>query len=368
MNIAKIELSVIEIPLKSPFVTHLGIVKNREGIIVKITDQDGHVGLGEGVAFSTPWYTEETVKTSMHMLEDVLIPLLLENPVQHPEQVSSLFQSVRRNQMAKAGVEMALWDLFAKQQQMSLSKLLGGTREKIASGVVVATDSLTNARRQIDNYLAEGYQRIKLKISPGQDYTFLAEIRKHYPDLPIIADANSSYSLGDLDRLKALDEFHLLMIEQPLAHDDLIDHAILQKEIKTPICLDESIVSFEDARKAIEMGSCGVINIKAGRVGGLLEAKRIHDYCLEREIPVWCGGMIEFGVSRAHNIALASLEGFTIPGDISASSRFWEEDIIAPEVTVENGYIAVPDKPGIGYTLNEKRLQQCLLGKKEFRF
>ncbi len=230
--------------------------------------------------------------------------------------------------MAKAALEMALWDLYAKSQSVPLSKLLGGTQDRIPSGVVVATDSTIKALKQIEKYLAEGYQRIKVKINPAQDYSLLSEIRRVYPDLPIMADANSAYTLKDTARLKALDEFHLMMIEQPLAHDDIIEHAILQKEINTPICLDESIVTFEDARKAVEFGSCKVINIKAGRVGGLYEAKRIHDYCFEKGVPVWCGGMIEFGISRAHNIALASLPGFSIPGDISASERFWEEDII----------------------------------------
>lgn len=366
MDIATIELFVISMPLKSPFVTHLGEVREREGIIIKVTDKDGVEGYGEGVAFSTPWYTEETVRTSLHMLEDFLIPLLQKHPINHPEEATSLFQSIRRNPMAKAGLETALWDLYAKRQGQPLAKLIGGSREAIASGVVVATDSTAMALKQIEGYLEEGYQRIKVKINPRQDYEFLKEIRHHFPDLPMMADANSAYTLKDMERIKALDDFNLLMIEQPLAHDDIIEHAILQEKLVTPICLDESIVSFEDARKAIEIDACRVINIKIGRVGGLHEAIKIHDYCYERGIPVWCGGMIEFGVSRAHNIALASLPGFTIPGDISASSRFWEEDIITPEVVVKNGSVSVPEGPGIGYDINEKRLQQVLLTKKTF--
>lgn len=368
MKIASIELFVVQMPLKSPFLTHLGTVKDREGIIVKITNKDGFSGFGEGVAFSTPWYTEETVTTCLHMLTDILIPLLEKHPIKHPKDALHLFSSVRRNNMAKAALETALWDLYAKTHSETLSKTIGGTRPVIASGVVVATDSTAKALQQIEQYLMEGYQRIKVKINPNQDYSFLAEIRHRYPDLPIMADANSAYSLKDIDRLKALDDFNLLMIEQPLGHDDIIEHALLQKEIQTPICLDESIVSFDDARKAVEFGSCKIINIKVGRVGGLYEAKRIHDYCFEKGIPVWCGGMIEFGISRAHNIALASLPGFTIPGDISASSRFWEEDIISPEVTVENGVIDVPLNPGIGYEINEKRLQEILLTKRTYTF
>ncbi|WP_160724083.1 o-succinylbenzoate synthase [Bacillus sp. USDA818B3_A] len=368
MNIALIELYIIQMPLKSPFITHLGAVANREGIIVKITDKDGITGFGEGVAFSTPWYTEETVTTSLHMLSDILIPMLKQHPIKRPEDAAQAFQSIRRNHMAKAALETALWDLYAKQQTSSLSAMLNGTRNVIASGVVVATDSTANALKQIEQYLKEGYQRIKVKINPKQDYAFLAEIRKVYPELPIMADANSAYTLNDIDRIKALDELNLLMIEQPLGQDDIIEHAILQKEMKTPICLDESIVNFEDARKAVELGSCRVINIKVGRVGGLLEAKKIHDYCFLHNIPVWCGGMIEFGVSRAHNIALASLPGFTIPGDISSSNRFWEEDIIDPEVEVKDGLIKVPNSPGIGFSINEKRLNETLLSKRIFDF
>lgn len=366
--ISSIVLNVIKMPLKSPFLTHLGAVIEREGIIVEVHGRDGVTGYGEGVAFSSPWYTEETVETSLHILTSFLIPLLKKNPISHPQELSQLFHSVRRNHMAKAALETAVWDLFAKKEDVSLAKMIGGTMEKIPSGVVVATDSTENALNQIEKYLKEGYQRFKIKINPKLDLKFLREIRRSYPEIKLMADANSAYSLKDIDRLKALDEFNLLMIEQPLAHDDIIDHAILQKEIQTPICLDESIVTFEDARKAIELGSCKVINIKVGRVGGLYEAIRIHDYCYERNIPVWCGGMIEFGVSRAHNIALASLPGFTIPGDISGSSRFWEEDIILPEVMVKDGWVEVPAGPGIGFQISEKRLQETLLVKKTFSF
>jgi len=364
MQLAEVHLKVIRMPLKSPFYTHLGTVKEREGIILKVISKEGMEGYGEGVAFSTPWYTEETVKTSLHILEDVLIPLLKGKQINQPEEAAPLFSAVRRNHMAKAGLDMALWDLHAKQKGVPLSVLLGGTQKQVAAGVVVAANSPEAALAQIEGYLNDGYQRFKVKISPNQDYRLLAEIRRHYPNLPILADANSSYTLRDADRLQALDDFNLLMIEQPLAHDDIIEHSYLQKKINTPICLDESIVTFEDAAKAIELGSCKVINIKAGRVGGLTEAKKIHDFCLTKGIPVWCGGMIEFGISRAHNIALASLSGFTIPGDISASNRFWEEDIIHPGVAVEKGFVKVPNTPGIGFSINEKRVKETLVMEK----
>jgi o-succinylbenzoate synthase len=368
MRISSVQLYVIKMPLKSPFSTHLDVVEEREGIIVKVMDSDGVCGYGEGVAFSSPWYTEETVQTCLHMLNDYLIPLLKKFPINHPSETSTLFKSIRRNNMAKAALETALWDLFAKENMVSLSNVLGGNRKRIPSGIVIATDSVSKALNQIEHYSSEGYQRFKIKIHPGQDISLLSEIRKFYPNIPLMADANSAYTLKDIDRLRALDEFELLMIEQPLGHDDIIEHSVLQKEIRTPICLDESIVSFEDARKAIEFGSCKVINIKIGRVGGISEAKRIHDYCYDRDIQVWCGGMIEFGISRAHNIALASLPGFTIPGDISASSRFWEEDMITPEVTVENGWVKVPVEPGIGFEINEKRLRETLVAEKAYFF
>jgi o-succinylbenzoate synthase len=368
MNISAVQLYVIKMPLKIPFQTHLGTVIERESIIIEVTDFDGISGFGECVAFSTPWYTEETVKTSLHLLTDILIPLLQKNPISHPNEAANVFKSVKRNHMAKAGLEMALWDLYSKKQAKSLASVIGGVRGEIPSGVVVATDSTVVALNQIEKFLSEGYQRFKVKINPKQDYAFLAEIRSHFPDLPLMADANSAYSLKDLEHLKELDDFNLLMIEQPLAADDIIEHAKLQKSLRTPICLDESIVTFEDTKQAIELGSCRVINIKAGRVGGMGEAKKIHDYCLEKGVPVWCGGMIEFGISRAHNIALASLQGFSIPGDISASNRFWEEDIISPEITVNGGYVKVPTEPGIGFSINQKRLKEVQQSKTVIKF
>ncbi len=368
MQLNSIRLNVIKVPLKSPFVTHLETVKEREAIILEITNRDGIVGYGEGVAFSSPWYTEETVKTCYHMLKNFLIPLLQKSPIQHPSEATTLFSTIRRNHMAKAALETALWDLYAKEQAISLSRLLGGEADSIPSGVVVATSSLSDAIKQIENYLAKGYRRVKIKISPEIDIKFVSEIRKRFPSLDLMADANSAYSLKDLQRLKALDDYGLLMIEQPLAVDDIIDHSFIQKELKTPICLDESIVTFDDARKALQLGSCRVINIKIGRVGGIETALKIHQLCLEKEVPVWCGGMIELGVSRAHNIALASLPGFTIPGDISGSDRYWEEDIIDPEVKVMNGHILVPKGPGIGYQVNNDKLNDKTVFRETIRF
>ncbi|WP_059171489.1 o-succinylbenzoate synthase [Bacillus sp. FJAT-27445] len=368
MNLSSIHASIISMPLKQPFHTHLGTVEERESIIVEAVDEDGNRGFGEGVAFSSPWYTEETVGTCWHVMTEFLIPLLKRNPVSHPKDASLLFGGIRRNHMAKSAIELALWDLYAKQKQVSLARLIGGEADRIPSGVVVASKDEGQALEQTAMYVEEGYQRIKVKISPANDYRLLSRIRKAFPDLPIMADANSAYTLNDADKLKALDELGLLMIEQPLAHNDFLEHAKLQTKLTTAICLDESINSFTDAVMAVELGSCRIVSIKAGKVGGLQEAIRIHNFCKDRGIPVWCGGMIEFGVSRAHNIALASLPGFTIPGDISSSSRFWEEDIIAPGVLVENGWITVPKSPGIGFEVNRSRLEQISTKRKAFRF
>lgn len=368
MDIKGVKLSIIKMSLNTPFTTHLGSVSGREAIIVEVENRNGCIGYGEGVAFSSPWYTEETVQTSYHVLKDFLIPLLRTKGISHPEEASVLFSSVRRNHMAKAALETALWDLQAKKEGLPLSTLVGGTMEAIPAGVVVGNPNLPEALKQIEGYLEQGFKRVKVKISPENDFHYISEIRQQYPDLPLMADANSAYSLEDVDCLKALDEFGLLMIEQPLGYDDIIDHAKLQPQIETPICLDESIVTFDDARKAVELGSCKIINIKIGRVGGLGEAKRIHDYCHSKGIPVWAGGMIEFGISRAHNIALASLPGFTIPGDISGSDRYWEQDIIEPEIKVENGMIKVPDSPGIGLELNRKRMKEVTVFEERFEF
>lgn len=366
MKIKKITLYHIQMKLITPFITSIGHVEDRELILVEVEDVNGVIGWGEVVAFSSPWYTEETVKTAWHMLEDFLIPIVLNQEIDHPTCVAELFSNLKRNNMAKSGLEGAIWDLYAKQRNLPLARVIGGVYDKIESGVVVSLTTVEETLQKLADRIEEGYKRIKIKIKPGQDYELLKTIRHHFPDIPIMADANSAYSLDDLDHLKKFDEFDLMMIEQPLHSDDIIDHAKLQKELKTSICLDESITSFEDAKKAIELGSCRVINIKIGRVGGLTEAKKIHDYCNDHHIPVWCGGMLETGISRAHNIALASLPNFTIPGDISASSRYWEKDIIIPEVTVQNGYIEVPTGPGIGFEVNRELVNKFTLKKNVF--
>ncbi|WP_207369446.1 o-succinylbenzoate synthase [Heyndrickxia coagulans] len=358
IGIEKVSLSVIKMSLKSPFENALEKVTEREAILLEVLDKEGVAGFGEAVAFSTPWYTEETVQTCFHMLKDVLVPLLREKPVAHPKEVSGRFRSVRRNHMAKAAIETAIWDLYAKKKQKPLWRLIGGARDRVDAGVAVGSHDTADALRQIGAFVDEGYKRVKVKIKPGHDEAFIREIRHAFPDLALMADANSAYTLEDAPRLKRLDRYGLLMIEQPLAADDIVEHAALQKQLETPVCLDESIVTYHDAESALRLGSFRVLNIKIGRVGGLYPAIRLHDLCASRGIPVWCGGMIEFGVSRAFNLALASLPGFTIPGDISSSSRFWEKDIIEPEITVENGQIRLPDRPGTGFEIDRAYVEK----------
>lgn len=367
MKIVKIELFEMEMKMKTPFTTSFGTVQNKKFYIVKATDESGVVGWGEGVAFEAPWYTEETTKTSLHIIEDFLAPLLLHVPISHPDEVDELFSPIRRNPMAKASLEGALWDIYAKLQGLPLATAIGGKRAAIDVGISIGIESTIERQLAVvEKYLNEGYKRIKIKVKPGWDIEPVKAIRERFGNIPLMIDANSAYTLEDVDHLKQLDPYQLLMIEQPLAVDDIVDHATLQHKIMTPICLDESICSFDDARRAIQIGACKVINIKIGRVGGISEAKRIHDLCVVNGIGVWCGGMLESGIGRAHNIAITALDGFNMPGDTAGSSKYWEEDIIVPEVTVEDGQIIVPQRPGIGYEVNEKLLLKYCTNRKTY--
>lgn len=359
INIEYVILRHLQMELKAPFTTSFGTFQRKELILVEVVDRDGVSGWGESVAFSAPWYSEETVKTNWHMLEDFLVPLALAEPIHHPEELSKRFSAIRQNNMAKAALEGAVWDLYTKRLGVPLSQALGGTKKDIEVGVSIGIQpTVADLLQVMERYVAQGYRRIKVKIKPSWDVDVIREVRRAFPDVPLMADANSAYTLADADRLKALDEFGLMMIEQPLAADDLLDHARLQPLLQTPVCLDESIRSYDDARKALDLGSCRIINIKIGRVGGLWEAKRIHDLCAERGVPVWCGGMLEAGVGRAHNIAITTLENFTLPGDTAASSHYWERDIITPEVEVHGGLIRVPDAPGIGYDVDRRQVER----------
>jgi o-succinylbenzoate synthase len=319
----------------------------------------GEVGWGECASPIDPYYCEETTETCWHILKDFIAPNVVGREWANVDELIALYDKVRRNNFAKAGLEMACWDLLAKVQGKPLHALLGGTRREIESGVSLGIEQdIDRLYAIIDQYLDEGYRRVKLKIGPGKDVGVISKVRERYPDLPLMADANSAYRLSDLPTLQQLDAFNLMMIEQPLANDDIIDHASLQRELATPICLDECIHSVEDVRKALELGSGRIINIKVSRLGGLQEAKKVHDYCYARDVPVWCGGMHEFGIGRAANVAINSLPGFTLPGDISGSDKYYAEDIVNPAILATEGAIPVPDAPGLGYAIDEERIRR----------
>ncbi len=374
MKIEKIELRHIKMELVSPFTSSMGTEYAEEHIIVRV-DGEGFTGWGESVAESTPFYSYETVTTAWHILQDFLIPAILGKNISSIDEAIKSYEKVRGHKMAKAGLEAALWDLFAKSKNISLSKMMvgihasgSGTRNKIDVGVSIGIQSsVSDLIKKIEGYLAEGYKRIKIKIAPGNDIQLVKAVRKEFPNILFQVDANSAYELKHIDLFKQMDDYNLLLIEQPLGYEDIYDHSKLQRELKTPICLDESIHSLDDTRAAIELDSCRVINIKPGRVGGFTESKLIHDYCASKNIPVWCGGMLESGIGRAGNVALASLPNFTLPGDISASKRYYKEDIVEPEFVVnKDGTMDVPTKPGIGVEVDMKMLEKVTVRKSEY--
>jgi O-succinylbenzoate synthase len=356
--IAAVELIEIRLPLVHYFETSFGRTTERHIILVRVQDADGAEGWGECTAAENPFYSDEWTETAWATLKTFLVPMVTGREAESSAGIFTLMSAVRGHRMAKAAIETACWDLEAKRAGLPLWKYLGGVREEIACGVSIGIhETVELLLEKIERELAAGYRRIKIKIKPGWDARVIERVRARFPDILLMADANSAYTLGDVALFQALDEFNLMMIEQPLAHDDIFDHAELQKQIRTPICLDESIHSRDDARHAIRAGACRIVNIKLGRVGGHREARRLERVCRERGTPVWCGGMLESGVGRAHNIALSTLEGFTLPGDISASERYWHEDIIEPSVTVNSrGILTAPVEPGLGYTVNRTRV------------
>ena len=356
MKIERIDLRIVKLPMIRSFATSSSQKNSQTHVLVKAY-ADGLVGWGEAASPADPYYCEETFETCWHLLEQFLVPLVIGREWWSIEEFKAPYRKVKRNNFAKAGIEMAAWDLLAQSQGKPLHELLGGTRSEILSGVSLGIESdIQRTFDQIDQYVGEGYRRVKLKIGPGNDVNLISQVRDRYPDLPLVADANSAYRLDDIPMLKQLDQFGLTMIEQPLAHDDIVDHARLQAELETPICLDESIITAEDARKALDLGSGRVINIKVSRVGGLSEAVKIHDLCRERGIPVWTGGMHEMGIGRAANVALCTLPGFTFPGDVSGSDKYYAADIVDPPILAHNGAIAAPTSPGLGWTPNEARI------------
>jgi O-succinylbenzoate synthase len=350
MQIREMTLRELRMKLVAPFETSAMRTDVRRIVLVGVR-VDGVMGWGECVAGEAPGYSPETTDTAWHILREHVWPLVKERKFSAAAEVWALLEPVRGHNMAKAALETAVWDAEAKQRGVPLAKLLGGKREEIGSGVSVGIkESLDELVAEVKKELAAGYQRIKIKIKPGKDLEPVKRLRQEFPRIKLMVDANSAYRLEDLQLLQQLDAFHLMMIEQPLGWDDLYGHVQLQKKLQTPICLDECIHTLEHAEAAIALGACKIINIKVGRVGGYTAAKKIHDLCQANHVPVWCGGMLESGIGRAHNIAVSTLPNFTLPGDVSASRRYWEEDIIEPEVTVSaQGTIRVPTGPGIGF-------------------
>ena len=365
MQIKQIELIEINLPLVHFFETSFGRTYERRIILTRVVDEENNEGWGECTAGETPSYSEEWTDSCWQVLEKILAPMILEKEIETAGEVWQVMEKVRGNRMAKAAIETAIWDLEAKKLNVPLWKHLGGVNREINCGVSIGIqDSVEQLLEKIQVELDAGYQRIKIKIAPGWDYEIIKKVRETFGDIPLMGDANSAYTLGDIEKLKSFDEFDLLMLEQPLSNEDIIDHAKLQREMKTPICLDEPIKSPADARKAIEMKSGKIINLKNGRVGGHLQSKEIEQICRENKIPVWCGGMLESGIGRAHNIAISTLAGYTMPGDVSASKRYWHEDIIEPEVeTTKNGTIIAPEKAGIGFKINRNRIEKLTVRK-----
>ena len=368
MRIDAIILRELHMPLVRPFETSFGVTRNRRIVLAEV-QSEGLSGWGECTAGERPFFSGESTDSAWQVLVQELAPMLAASSPEHGGECPGIFRAVRGNQMAKATLENAIWDLEAQREGVSLSRLLGGVRDSIICGVSIGIQpSIHELLSIIERELADGYQRIKLKCKPGWDVEVFERVRSRWPGILLSCDANSAYRLRDEDHIASFDAFDLLMIEQPLWHDDFYFHSVLQKRINTPICLDESIRNRRDALAAIEMESCRIINVKLGRVGGFSEAIAVHNAGMERGIPLWCGGMLESGVGRAHNIALSTLEGFTLPGDVSASARYFADDIIEPGVTVSaEGEIAIPDTPGRGYEVRTDLIDRLTARKETIR-
>ena len=364
MKIDSLTLHHISMPLVAPFETSFGRETDRQCVIITL-QADGFTGYGECVATRDPGYNYETTGTAWHILKDFIAPLILGEDVLDAADFQTRVEGIRGHHLAKAGVEMALWDLLGKRDGKSLKEMFGGSRENVEVGVSIGIQESASALvRTVASYLEDGYRRVKIKIKPGREVDETLAVRKAYPDLRLQVDANSAYTLESADVLREIDDLDLLLIEQPLFEDDIWDHRKLQAVFKTPICLDESVVSPRHARYALEMEACKILNIKPARVGGLSQGVAIHDYCYERNVPVWCGGMLETGVGRASNLALASLPGFVLPGDISASDRYYDRDITHERFVLKaDSTITVPDTPGLGVTIDEEALREFTLSE-----
>ncbi len=364
MKISSITLTQLSMPLVAPFETSFGREIERECILITL-HAEGMTAYGECVADRDPGYCYETSGTAWHILKDFIAPLILGQDLGDAQDYQVRVSGIRGHQLAKAGVEMALWDLLGKRDGKSLHQMLGGEGAKVSVGVSVGLqESVPDLVRTVENYLKDGYRRVKLKIKPGRDVGDTSAVRQAYPELKLQVDANSAYTLESAQALQPLDDLDLLLIEQPLFEDDIWEHHKLQEQFRTPLCLDESIISPRHARYALEMQACRIINIKAGRVGGLSQAVEIHDLCRAQDVPVWCGGMLETGVGRASNLALASLPGFVLPGDISASARYYTRDITRERFMLNpDSTIDVPSAPGLGITIDQAAVRDFSLAE-----
>ena len=367
MKIEEIHLRELRMRLKAPFETSFGVTQDRRIPLVEVV-ADGLSGWGEITTIETPSYNSETTETAWHIVSDFIAPAVVGRTLSSAAELPDLLVGIRGHCMAKAGVENALWDIEAQQKRIPLWQLLGGTHSEIACGVSLGIrENPQSLVQKVEQELACGYQRIKLKIKPGKDLEYVAAVRGKFPAILLSVDANSAYRLEDVDHLRRFDDFHLLMMEQPLEWDDIHSHARLQSQMKTAICLDECINTEKHAIGAIESGACKIINIKLGRVGGHTSARKVHNACQARNVPVWCGGMLESGIGRAHNIAMSTLPGFTLPGDVSASSRYWIEDIIEPEVSVSaQGTIAAPTTHGLGFVPKKQLIEKLTVRKRSW--
>jgi len=368
VRIERIELRLLRLPLVRFFETSFGRVYDRVFVLVTL-EQDGALGYGECVADGDPFYSAETNVTAWHIIRDFVAPVVFGRAFEHPREIYDALRAIRGHNMAKAAVEMAAWDLFARQQNQPLYRLLGGSRTAVESGVSIGIqDTLEELAERIGVELSAGYRRVKIKIKPGWDLRAVEYVRDRFGTIPLMVDANAAYTIGDADHLAGLDPYDLMMIEQPLEYDDIRDHARLQRRLRTPLCLDESIHSIRAAEEAIEQDACRIINIKPGRVGGHGQSVRLHDLTAAHGIPVWHGGMLETGIGRAHNIHLSTLPNFSLPGDVAASRRYYAPDLIDPEIVVRSdGTIAVPEGPGLGVQIVADRVAAATEDRMELR-
>lgn len=369
MNIKKIVIRQLKMKLKNPLRNRLTTISHKHFLILEIHDEQGHIGYGESVAFTEPWYTEETTQTVLYILKEFLIPLTKTASFSHPENAAEHFVGIKRNRMAKATIESALWDLYAKQLNVSLQTVFNGSKTFVPAGISLGIEPTINELlHNIQTYVEQGYKRIKLKIQPGWDIEMLEAVREKFPNVPLMVDANGAYTESSSHIIKQLDNFQLQMIEQPFEENDWLAYLNVKNQLKTPICLDESIDSYASAQLAIHLGIADILTLKIGRVGGITESLKIRELAEQQDIPLWIGGMFETGIGRALNVAFASHSAFSLPGDIGESDHYWYEDLIQEPITITKGSVFVPQKPGIGVEINQEILEYTTVHKETIWF